>query len=133
NALPGGQRVCCHTEGGRAQVTYRQERPAKSIPVAVGRLAEVAPRPTGAVPMHVFSVGRTRGEAADILDDAAEMLRFYEEEFGRYPYGSLTVVVVEGRTPGGHSPPGMVILAQRPVLLRHGCGPIRPTSPTLPG
>jgi len=61
-----------------------------------------------------------RSEAPALLDKAAEILRFYEEEFGPYPYADMTVVAIEGRTPGGHSPPGMVILAERPILLRHG-------------
>jgi len=120
NAIAGGTRLSARTEGGRTRVAYRQDRPGKYITVVVGRLAEVAGRTQGSVPLQCFSVGRTRGEAAGLVDKAVEMLRFYEQEFGPYPYGSLTVVIVEGQTPGGHSPPGMVILAQRPVLMRHG-------------
>jgi hypothetical protein len=120
NAITGGTRLSARTEGGRTHVAYRQDRPGKYISVVVGRLAEVASRAEGPVPLQCFSVGRTRSEAAAYVDKAAEILRFYEREFGPYPYGSLTVVLIEGQTPGGHSPPGMVILAQRPLLMRHG-------------
>ena len=120
NAVAGGTRLSARTEGGRTRVTYRQDRPGKYITVVVGRLSEVAARAPGPVPLQCFSVGRTRGEAAAYVEKAAEMLRFFEQEFGPYPYASLTVVIVEGQTPGGHSPPGMVILAQRPLLMRHG-------------
>lgn len=120
NAVAGGARLSARTEGGRTYVAYHQDRPGKYITVVVGRLSEVATRAQAPVPIQCFSVGRTRGEAAAYVDKAAEMLRFYEQEFGPYPYGSLTVVIVEGQTPGGHSPPGMVILAQRPLLMRHG-------------
>jgi hypothetical protein len=119
NAVAGGTRLSARTEGGRTRVAYRQDRPGKYITVVVGRLAEVAGRGQGPVPLQCFSVGRTRGEAAAYAEKAAEILRFYEQEFGPYPYASLTVVIIEGQTPGGHSPPGMVILAQRPLLLRH--------------
>jgi hypothetical protein len=121
NAVAGGARVSTRTEGGRTYVAYHQDRPGKYITVVVGRLAEVVTnRAQAPIPIQCFSIGRTRGEAAAYVDKAAEMLRFYEQEFGPYPYGSLTVVIVEGQTPGGHSPPGMVILAQRPLLMRHG-------------
>jgi aminopeptidase N len=119
NAVAGGVRLSTKTEGARTLVTYRQDLPGKYITVAIGRLNEVVVRGAAPVPVQCFSLGRTRGEAAVYAQKAAEILRFYEEEFGSYPYGSLTVVVIEGRTPGGHSPPGMVILAERPVLLRH--------------
>ena len=120
NAVAGGTRLSARTEGGRTRIAYRQDRPGKYITVVVGRLAEVAGRAPGPVPLQCFSVGRTRSEAAAYVDKAAQILRFYEREFGPYPYDSLTVVIVEGQTPGGHSPPGMVILAQRPLLMRRG-------------
>jgi aminopeptidase N len=119
NALAGGARLSARTEAGRTRVEYRQDRPGKYITVVVGRLAEVAPAPAAPIPLQLFAVGRTRGEAASLVRSTAEILRFYEREFGPFPYGSLTIVVIEGETPGGHSPPGMVILSQRPVLLRH--------------
>jgi hypothetical protein len=119
NAIAGGTRLATRAEGGRTRVAYRQDRPGKYITVVVGRLAEVASRVEAPVPIQCFTVGRARGDAAAYLDRAADILRFYEQEFGPYPYASLTVVVVEGQTPGGHSPPGMVIVAQRPILLRH--------------
>src|SRR5262249_4108336 len=119
-AVAGGSPVGTRTEAGRVRMAYRQDRPGKYITVVIGRLAEVAARPYGPVPMRVFAVGRMRSEAAEFLEKTAEIIRFYEEEFGTYPYPLLTVVAIEGRTPGGHSPPGMVIVAQRPILLRHG-------------
>jgi aminopeptidase N len=65
-------------------------------------------------------VARTRGQVPGLLEEAAGMARFFEEEFGPCPYPGLSLVVMEGRTPGGHSPPGMVVLSLRPALLRTG-------------
>jgi aminopeptidase N len=46
-----------------------------------------------------------------------EMLAFYAEKFGPSPYPMLGLVVSEGETPGGHSPPGLVYLQRRPPVL----------------
>ena len=45
---------------------------------------------------------------------------------GRCPYPSLGLVVAEGQTPGGHSPPGLVYLQVRPPVLRGRVAARRP-------
>ena len=68
-----------------------------------------------------------------LLAQAAEILRFFEAEFGPCPYASLQLVVIEGDTPGGHSPPGMVILSRRPAAAaRRRCATTRRPSGTCP-
>ena len=47
-----------------------------------------------------------RGETLDDMLAAQEMLAFYAREVGPAPYPTLGLVVAEGETPGGHSPPG---------------------------
>lgn len=116
-AVTGGVRTAARTEGLRSVVEYRLDQPGKYISVAVGRLLEAGARQEGPVSLRAFSVGRARSTAATALERAVEILRFYAEEFGPCPYPSLNLVVIEGRTPGGHAPPGMVILAQRPLLM----------------
>ncbi len=44
-------------------------------------------------------------------------MAFLSDLFGPCPYSFLNLAVLEGRTPGGHSPPGMVLIQQRPALL----------------
>src|SRR5204862_8201895 len=65
-----------------------------------------------------FGTNRPRRNGAETLATTAEILRFFSEEFGPPPYTTLNVVLVEGRTPGGHSPPGMIVLSQRPLMMR---------------
>jgi len=67
-----------------------------------------------------FSVARMRAEVHETLDQAREILSFYAAEFGPCPYPVLNLVLIEGLTPGGHSPPGMAVVARRPPLLRAG-------------
>jgi hypothetical protein len=117
-AVTGGKAQPPRVEAGRVIVEYHQDEPGKYISVAVGRLVETAARTEGSVQLRAFATVRTRSQAADNLRRAADILRFYATEFGPPPYTSLALVNVEGRTPGGHSPPGMVVLAQRPIFLR---------------
>jgi len=116
-AVTGGTRTDLRTEAGRTRVEYRQERPGKYITVAVGRLHEAGQR-AGTPSLRGYSVSRTRGVTPALLEEAAAMVAFFEEEFGPFPYPSLTLVVIEGVTPGGHSPPGMIVYSLRPVLMR---------------
>jgi aminopeptidase N len=87
--------------------------------VAVGRFVSVATRQEGAITLSAFAVSRARGEAEQDLDRASDILRFFEAEFGPCPYSFINLLAIEGSTPGGHSPPGMVILARKPLAL-HG-------------
>ncbi len=117
-AVTGGTLAPPRTQGGRTLLEYRQELPGKYITVAVGRLVEAGGR--AAPPTLLgFSVPRARTQTPAILTEAAEMLAFFEGIFGPCPYPRLNVVVLEGRTPGGHSPPGMIVMSLRPPLLRH--------------
>jgi hypothetical protein len=115
-AVTGGTLAPPRTQGGRTLLEYRQVRPGKYITAAVGRLTEVA---SPAPKLRGFSVPRARPQTAPLLADAAEMLAFFEGIFGPCPYPTLNVVVMEGSTPGGHSPPGMVVMSLRPPLLRN--------------
>ena len=117
-AVAGGQLLAVRTEGGRTKVEYRQDRPAKYITVALGRLQEAGRRVAAEVAITAFAVPRLKASAAERLDQTAAILRFYAEEFGPCPYPTLNLALMESPVPGGHSPPGMVVLSIRPALLR---------------
>jgi hypothetical protein len=116
--VAGGRRTLARAEGDRSRVEYEQDRPGKYISVAVGRLYDVGARDDGPVPRHGWAVGRARNDAAEVLALSGEMLEFYTGLFGPSPYAQLNVAVIEGLAPGGHSPPGMILLVMRPLLLR---------------
>lgn len=83
--------------------------------------------------LQPFAVGRARGEAGETMALAGEILAFYESLFGPSPYPELTLALTEGYVPGGHSPPGMVILQQRPVVIRGGLRDDPASFPGVPG
>ena len=116
-AVTGGTFAPPRTEGGRTLFEYRQELPGKYITVAVGRLVE-AGGPAAPPNLRGFSVPRVRTQTPAILAQATAMIAFFEGFFGPCPYPTLNAVVMEGRTPGGHSPPGMIVMSLRPPLLR---------------
>jgi hypothetical protein len=116
--VAGGRRVLARAEGGRVRIEYEQDQPGKYVSVAVGRLAEVGRREEGPVTLHAWAVGRARGDAGEVMDLATEVLDFYAGLFGPCPYPQVNLAVIEGLAPGGHSPPGMVVLVVRPLLLR---------------
>jgi hypothetical protein len=116
-ALTGGSRQATLQLGNRTRYEYRLEQPGRYFSVALGRLTDVGTRKVGAVALEGWAVGRTRGEAGKLLDQAGDMLVFYEKLFGPCPFPVVRLALFEERTPGGHSPPGMILLAQRPVFM----------------
>jgi hypothetical protein len=115
--LTGGQRTAQRTEGGRTVTEYLQGLPGKYIGLVVARLQEAGSR-EGPVALQAYGQGRTREDARASLGLAEDIVRFYAREFGPCPYPRLAVVVIESKAPGGHSPPGLVILTERPLFLR---------------
>jgi peptidase M1-like protein len=116
-AVAGGERASAVTEGDRTVTEFRQDRPARYLSVAVGRLVAAGSRVEGNVSVNAFAVSRERDLVAQELDRAGDILRFYSREFGPCPYPAVSLVLIQGQVPGGHSPAGMVILARKPSLI----------------
>jgi len=118
SAVTGGERISSRVQDGRNLVEYVQSQPGKYITAAVGRLVPIGERRAGPVTLTGYAISRTRGEAERSLELAESMLHFFTERFGPSPYDRINLVVIEGTTPGGHSPPGMLVLARRPAFVR---------------
>ncbi len=118
SAVTGGERLSARQVDGRTLVEYKQAQPGKYISIVVGRLLPVGERRVGNVIVTGYGLGRTRSEAVRSLDQAEDMLRVFSDMFGPCPYERVNLAVIEGRLPGGHSPPGMVVLARRPAFIR---------------
>ena len=132
--VTGGELVSLRTEGGRTRAEYRLEQPGKFVTAIVGRLADVGLRQEGEQAVRGFAGPRMRGETLDQMLVAQEMLAFYARRFGPSPFPTLGLVVAEGETPGGHSPPGLVYLQVRPPVLRARSLPDDPSNfSDLPG
>lgn len=118
NAVTGGTRGATSVEGERSIVEYSQTQPGKYVSAAIGRLVEAGSNDEGGVELRTFAVPRLKPEGAKRAEEARKILRFYVTLFGPCPYKRINLTLLEGSTPGGHSPPGMVVLTDRPMFLR---------------
>lgn len=116
--VTGGELVQVHTADGRTRAEYRMQQPGKFVTAVVGRLADVGLRQEGEQAVRGFAGPRTRGSTLDDMQAAQQILAFYAERYGPSPYPALGLVVAEGEVPGGHSPPGLIYLQERPPVLR---------------
>ena len=116
--VSGGKLVSVKTEDRRVHAEFRSVEPGKFVTAVVGRLTEVGMRQEGGVEVRGYATVRSRAEATGTLPLVQRIVAFYERRFGPCPYHSLGIVVAEAETPGGHSPPGLVYLQQRPPVLR---------------
>jgi hypothetical protein len=117
-ALAGGARTATRDLDDRTVVEYSQDQPGKYVSVALGRLIPVGQGSAEGVALDAFGLPRNRSDARELLESSGAILRFFAHEFGAPPYASLRLALIEGIAPGGHSPPGMMILSRQPPLFR---------------
>ncbi len=117
-AVTGGELLSINTDGKRTRAEFRQTEPGKFVTAVVGRFSDLGLRREGEQSIRSFATSRTREEALEQAQLAGKILAFYAERFGPCPYPMLGLAVTEAKVPGGHSPPGLVYLQRRPLLLR---------------
>ncbi len=128
-AVTGGELVGC------------PDRPRPdSHAVSAGRAREVPDRDRGTAHGRGDACRRARRPCAasrrrargarrsTTMREAQQMLAFYARRFGPSPYPTLSLVVAEGETPAGHSPPGLLYLQKRPPILRSRALPEDPAN-----
>lgn len=105
-------------EADSTTITHTQGEDAKYIAFMVARLGPVASERTEALSFDVYSQSRARRDASRAAEALKSATPFFTRLFGPLPYSPLALAVVEAAVPGGHSPAGLLILQQRPVLMR---------------
>ncbi len=114
-------------------ITHEQEREAKYIAFVVARLLPIASERSEAFSFDAYGQSRARREAARAVDTMKAAAGFYRGLFGPLPYLPLNLALVEAPVPGGHSPPGLIILQQRPPLMGGGLKDDPATFYDIPG
>ncbi len=132
-AVTGGQLLSLRTEARRTRTEFELVQPGKFLTAVVGRLSDVGLRQEGDQSVRGYAAPRTRSETIDTAQLAQEVLAFYAQRFGPCPYPAIGLVLGEGTTPGGHSPPGLVYLQLRPMVLRGHLGDDPANFSDLPG
>lgn len=87
---------------------YSSDLPVKYFSMLVGRLRGTLTRDS-IVPIKAYFYDIDRSNAAKQAEKADQILRFYSNYFGRYPYRNLNLALRPATEPGGHAPAGIVI------------------------
>ena len=121
------------TEQTTRTVTHEQVQNAKYIAFMVARLVPVAGERAETLSFNAYSQSRARRDAERSVASLKSAALFYSNAFGPIPYSPLSMALVEAQVPGGHSPPGLVIVQQRPPLMGGGLKDDPATFYEIPG
>jgi len=116
-ALSSGTLQRTAAKEGRRILEYVVSEPAKYLTVAVGQLQRRSEITSSGVVLEAHGVAKLAHVAEELLAEAADIVELYTQEFGPSPYDRIKLILLEGEIPGGHAPPGMVLLSRRPRLL----------------
>lgn len=107
---------------GKYLYKYESKKPVKYVSFLVGQLRP-GPKISGKVKLELFvSRGRLIDDTSH-LAEAGKIIEYYESLFGDYPYDQLAIVQRFWPTEGGVSPPGYIVLNERPSA--DGIPPLR--------
>lgn len=105
------------TELTTRTVTHQQSQAGKYIAFLVARLVPIAGERAESLSFNAWSQSRARRDGARSVAWLKSAARFYTSLFGPIPYSPVNLALVEAPVPGGHSPPGLLIVQQRPPLM----------------
>lgn len=105
------------TEQATRIVIHEQAQAAKYIAFLAARLQPIADEKGETLSFNAWSQARARRDGARSVGWLKSAAVFYTSLFGPIPYSPVNLALVEAAVPGGHSPPGLVIVQQRPALM----------------
>ncbi|MCU0241464.1 MAG: hypothetical protein MUF51_03470, partial [Vicinamibacteria bacterium] len=117
-AVGGGRPISSRVIVRSSVQEYELDLPGKYFSVAVGRFTQVPSLTSAGVKLNAFGPSFARKETRRYLEAAGRILEFFTERFGPCPYNEINLALVDGLTPGGHSPPGMVLVSERSRRLK---------------
>ena len=107
--LRRAEEVDNRSDAKRAVFVFETKHPVKYLSFIIGKFI-TAGEDTESLPIRHFYSSGIDFVRTEILQEAKDVVRFYEERFGPYPYGKLSIVRRLWITTGGHSPASFVIL-----------------------
>lgn len=112
--LNGVQRVTEFDKAGSDYMVYEMDRPVKYLSFLVGRLSLTEEDRAGSPPVSCYVASDVRWLRRDFLDDTRQILAFYQDLFGPYPFDSLKLVHRLSPSAGGHSPASFLVVNELP-------------------
>jgi hypothetical protein len=127
--LNGMQKVTEIDKMGSAFAVFVTRSPVKYLSFLVGKFS-LAQKETNPVPLASYFASDIRWQRKNYLAEAAEILKFYENAFGPFPFEGLSIIQRLWPTAGGHSPASFIILNELPRTLTDSSGlaPLVPNS-----
>ncbi|MBN1273397.1 MAG: hypothetical protein JXB26_14105 [Candidatus Aminicenantes bacterium] len=101
------------SEKGHSVYIYENPTPLKDLSCIVGRFKKIEEDLTS-IPLQYFRTNEFIPSITNILKDTREIIQFYENIYGNYPYGKLSIVHRLWPFCGGHSPASFIILDETP-------------------
>jgi hypothetical protein len=94
---------------GSSVYIFETKFPVKYLSFLVGKFTNVE-EDTESLPLqHLYSSGISF-QRKGLIKDAKNIVQFYEDKFGPYPYEKLSIVRRVWSTTGGHSPASFIII-----------------------
>ncbi len=101
------------------QFVFDTPRPLRYLACLISQMTQVKKEKISpSVVLTVVANPREQGQAVQVAAQAADIVRFYTSLLGDNPYPDLTVTLVEGALPGGHSPAYLAIVDQQVASSR---------------
>lgn len=98
---------------GSSVYVFETRYPLKYLSFIVGKLTK-AKADSGPLPLQFFYSSGLYFQKKGLLEEAKNIIRFYESRFGFYPYEKLSIVQRIWPNSGGHSPASFIILNELP-------------------
>ncbi|MBD3413630.1 MAG: hypothetical protein GF421_04260, partial [Candidatus Aminicenantes bacterium] len=95
--------------------TFEVENQVKYLAFLAGRLLKEA-EVKNPIPMDYYRAPRTQAYTKGVVETAADIVNFYQDRFGPYPFGKLSLVRQVGKNKGGASPPSFVVINDLPRM-----------------
>ena len=108
--IPIGGRI---EKAGSSVYVYETKHPLKYLTFIVGRLIKVK-EDFDPLPLQLFHSSGIVSKKKELFEDAKDVVYFYEDKFGSYPYEKLSIIRRLWSTTGGHSPASFIILNEVP-------------------
>jgi hypothetical protein len=98
---------------GSSVYIFETKYPIKYLSFLVGRFTKVEEDLESLPLKHFYSPG-IRFQKKGLLEEAKNIIQFYESKFGPYPYEKLSVVRRIWAARGGHSPASFIVINELP-------------------
>jgi len=98
---------------GSSVYIFETKYPIKYLAFLVGKFTKVEEDSESLALQHLYSSGISFHKKG-LIKEAKNIVQFYEDKFGPYPYEKLSVVRRVWPTSGGHSPASFIVINESP-------------------